>query len=150
MAHTSIWIPGTIIQVESPERLAHLSRKGWGAFFRQEEGFNWFHLPVTTPWTLDDHHLALTTVFVFYRAIDGPQITNIHLYSGPKRLHAFDGLHAAGENTVMKDGAMNMWDLPSPVFVDSGLGISVGVDFKVGGEILFTGAGGYFQTEEQS
>lgn len=149
MAHTSIWVPGTIVQVECPERLAHLIRKGWGTFFRQEKGFNWFHIPVATPWTLDGHHLALTTVFVFYRATNGPRITNIHIYSGPKRVQAFDGLHAAGENTVMKDGAMNMWDLPSPVFVDSGLGISVGVDFKDGGEILFTGAGGYFQTSEQ-
>ena len=43
---------------------------------------------------------------------------------------------------------MSMCDLPSPVFVDSGLGISVGVDFHDGGEILFTGAGSYFQTKE--
>ena len=79
MAHTSIWVPGTIAQVEYPERLAHLIRKGWGIFFRQEEAFNWFHIPVATPWTLDGHHLAITTVFVFYRATKGPQITNIHL-----------------------------------------------------------------------
>ena len=37
----------------------------------------------------------------------------------------------------MKDGAMNMWDLPSAVFIDSGLGISVDVDFQSGGEIWF-------------
>jgi hypothetical protein len=149
MAHTSIWVPGTIVDAEHPEQLAELIRKGWGTFFKQEGGFNWFHIPVATPGTLDGHHLALTTVFVFYRATNGPQITNIHLYSGPKRVHAFDGLHATGENTIMKDGAMNMWDLPSPVFIDSGLGISIGVDFQDGGEILFTGAGGYFQSSEQ-
>ena len=49
----------------------------------------------------------------------------------------------------MKDGAMNMWDLPSAVFIDSGLGISVDVDFQSGGEIWFPVPGGYFQSAKQ-
>jgi hypothetical protein len=42
-----------------------------------------------------------------------------------------------------------MLDLSPHVFISAGLGISVGVDSKDGGEILFTGAGGYFQSSEQ-
>ena len=148
MADTSIWVPGTIAHVECPERLTHLIRKGWGTFFRQEEGFNWVHIPVATRWTLHDHHLALITMFVFYRATDGPQMTNIDLIADQSESTYSMGHHAAGKNTVMRDRAMSMCDSPSPVFVDSGLGISVGVDFHDGGEILFTGAGSYFQTKE--
>jgi len=149
MAHTSIWVPGTIVDAEHPDQLAALIRKGWGTFFKQEGGFNWFHIPIAAPFALDGQNLVLATIFVFYRATDGPIIRNIHVYSGPKRVQAFDGLHFAGEQTEMKDPNLNMLDLSPHVFITAGLGISVGVDFKDGGEILFTGAGGYFQSSEQ-
>ena len=68
----------------------------------------------------------------------------MHLCSGAKRVHA------AGENTVMKDGALNMSDLTSRIFIDADLGISLDPDFHDGGEILFAGAGGYFQTQKSS
>jgi hypothetical protein len=150
MAHTSIWAPGTIAQAEHPEQLAELLRKGSGTFFKQRGGFNWFHIPIATPFALGGENLALTTIFVFYRATDGPHIRSIHVYSGAKRIQAFDDLHAAGDNTELKDhtSANQMWTLSSPTFVTSGLGISVGVDFQGGGEIYFTGAGGYFQSSE--
>jgi hypothetical protein len=91
-----------------------------------------------------------TTVFVFYKATDVPIITNIHVYNGVKRIQAFDGLRVAGEHMEMDDSNMNLWEINPPVFITSGLGISVGVDFQDGGEILFTGAGAHFQTEESS
>jgi hypothetical protein len=149
MARTSIWVPGTIVQAEHPHQLTRELRKGWGTFFKQEGGFNWFHIPIAAPFALDGQNLVLTTIFVFYRATDGPIIRNIHVYNGPKRVQAFDGLHFAGEQTEMKDPNLNMLDLSPPVSIPAGLGISVDVDFKDGGEILFTGAGGYFQSSEQ-
>ena len=103
MAHTSIWVPGTIVQAEHLDQLAALIRKGWGTFFKQEEGFNWFHIPIAAPFALDAQNLALTTVFVFYRATDGLRIRSIQVYSGPRRIQAFDDLHAAGDNTEMSD-----------------------------------------------
>lgn len=150
MAHTSIWVPGTIVQAEHPDRLTELFRKGWGTSFKQGGGFNWFHLPVATPFALGGEHLILSTVFVFYRATDGPTITNVHVYNGARRVQAFDGLHVAGEHMEMDDSNMNLWEINPPVFITSGLGISVGVGFQDCGEILFTGAGAHFQTEEQS
>jgi hypothetical protein len=132
MAHTSIWVPGTIVQAEHPGQLTELIRKGWGTFFKQHGGFNWFHIPIAAPFALDGQNLVLTTVFVFYRAADGPQIRSIHVYGGAKRIQGFDDLHAAGDNTDMSDrsSANQMWTLSTPAFITSGLGISVGVDFK--------------------
>ena len=53
MAHTSIWVPGTIVEAEHPDQLAPLIRKGWGTFFEQEGGFSWFHIPIAAPFALD-------------------------------------------------------------------------------------------------
>jgi len=85
MAQTSIWVPGTIVNVERPDQLAELVRKGWGTFFKQEGGFNSSHIPIAAPFAIDGQNLLLTTSFVLYRATDWPIIRNIHVYSGPKR-----------------------------------------------------------------
>jgi hypothetical protein len=137
MAHTSIWVPGTIVEAEHPDQLAALIRKGWGTFFEQEGGFSWFHIPIAAPFALDGQNLVLTTVFAFYKATNGLIVRNIHVFSGSRRVQAFDCLHFAGEQTEMKDSNLNMLDLSPHVFITAGLGISVGVDFKDGGEILF-------------
>jgi hypothetical protein len=148
MAHTAIWAPGTIVQAEHPERLAESLRQGWGTSFKQREGFNWFHIPVATPSVLNNETLKLFTVFVFYRATNGPRIANVHLYDGGTRIEAFDGLSLAGDHTreTNQSAKSNMFDLQGKPAITSGLGISVGVDFRHGGEILFTGAGGRFHT----
>jgi hypothetical protein len=39
--------------------------KDGGAFFKQEGGFNWFHIPIAAPFALDGQNLVLTTIFVF-------------------------------------------------------------------------------------
>ena len=51
MAHTSIWVPGTIVQAEHPHQLTHEFRKGWGTFFNQG-GFKWVHIPIAAPFAL--------------------------------------------------------------------------------------------------
>jgi hypothetical protein len=59
-----------------------------------------------------------------------------------------DGLYLAGEHTreTNQSAKSNMFDLHGKPAITSGLGISVGVDFRFGGEILFTGTGGRFHT----
>jgi hypothetical protein len=84
MAHTSIWVPGTIVQAEHPHQLTHEFRKGWGTFFNQG-GFKWVHIPIAAPFALNGQDLVLTTIFLFYRTINGPVIRSVHVCSGPTR-----------------------------------------------------------------
>ena len=67
-------------------------------------------------------------------------MTNIHVYDGPTKIRAFDGLALSGDHSNAID-ASNNWDITPPVEVKYGLGISVGVAFGDNGEILFTTAG---------
>lgn len=84
--------------------------------------------------------IACRTVFVFFRATDGPYISNVHVDDGIRSVHEFNGLMTAGVRTEVRDGAVNYWHLPTDASIQSGLGVSVGVDFADGGEIMFTGA----------
>jgi hypothetical protein len=86
-----------------------------------------------------------------YSRCGGPCIRNVHLYDGGTRIDAFDALDLAGDHTreTNQSAAFNMFDLHGKAAIASGLGISVGVDFRFGGEILFTEVGGRFHNAPQ-
>ena len=144
----AMWAHGTIVQVEFPERLVAngLIQKGWGAHIQGLPGTtNWFHFPITTPVILDDVRSALGKVFVLYATVGPARITDVHVYDGPKRVKAIDGLYLSGDHSVGID-ASNSWAIDPPITIFLGLGISVGVEFGLARippapEILFTAAG---------
>jgi Family of unknown function (DUF6623) len=145
MAHTELWVPGTIVQIEYPDYVSYVSRKGYGTFITQNGGFNWFHLPIAAPYIIEDQVLACQRVFVFFRATDGPFVANIHVHSGGDLVAEFDNLHVAGDMNEIRDGLTNYWDVGGRG-IPAGLGVSVGVNFDNAGDIMYTGAGAYFET----
>jgi Family of unknown function (DUF6623) len=157
----AIWVHGTAVEVEYPDRIAPLStdrmyergqRKGWGThFYGLENTTNWFHFAIPTPGILDDARPPLEKVFVFYWADGWAKITNVHLYDGPARIKSFDGLNLSGNHSGSVD-SFNTWTVSPPVVLAYGLGISVGVEFgpidQVGipfPGILFTTVGADFR-----
>ncbi len=149
MAHTEIWVPGTIVQIECPEDVCYVSRKGYGVFVKQNQGFNWFHFPVAAPYVIEDQVLGCQRVFVFFRATDGPYVANVHVHSGAELVKEFDNLHLQGDMTVISDSSINYWDVGGRG-ISAGLGVSVGVNFDTAGEIMYTGAGAHFDTIQAS
>ncbi|MCJ7515532.1 MAG: hypothetical protein MUO89_06150 [Dehalococcoidia bacterium] len=157
----AMWVHGTIVEVEYPERLAPVSidglvRRGWGThFWGNENTANWFHIPITTPVILDDIRPPLIKVFVFYKTEGNAKITNIHVYDGRSRVKAFDGLALSGDHSGGGGvDASNSWVVEPPITILYGLGISVGVEFgsQVNidipwPEILFTTAGADFKKQ---
>jgi hypothetical protein len=150
MPYTDAWVPGTIVQVECPEKLGGVERKGFGSFFRQQSGTNWFHFPIAIAPKLlktpGEEGNVRPQILVFYRTTNGPFIHSLHVYDGSTRIAAFEGLRFAGDHTRESDmsAPYNIWGINDPVFFTGGLGISVGVDFGTGGEIMFAGAGARF------
>jgi uncharacterized protein DUF6623 len=144
MVFTDFWVPGTIVQIEYPENVSYVSRKGYGTFIKQNGGFNWFHFPIAVSYCIVDQFLACQKVFVFFRT-DGPYIANIHVHSGGELVVEYDNLHVAGDMTEIRDGLINYWDVGGRG-IPAGLGVSVGVNFDNAGEIMFTAAGAYFDT----
>ena len=134
---SAIWVHGTIVEAEFPERLVSVERKGWGSIFTAKAGTtNWFHIPVTTPVILDGHRPELTKVFCLFHAgnesmLSRPKITSLHLYDGRNKIKSFDGLELDGDHGGAID-ASNCWHISPPLTIHSGLGISVGVFFPSG------------------
>lgn len=156
---TSIWVHGTIVQVENPDALANTVRKGRGtAFTGKSASFNWFHFPVPTPSVLDNIRPLLAKVFVYYDSIQGlsPTIEKIHLWDGGQQIKTFEQLNLTGSHGNQQD-AMNTFAVDPPVKIIHGLVICVGVRFPVKKippdfipdltdlNILFTAAGADFQ-----
>jgi hypothetical protein len=145
MAYTELWVPGTIVQIEYPEDVSYVSRRGYGTFIKQNGGFNWFHFPIAAPYIIQDQVLVCRRVVVLFRATDGPYIANVHVHSGGELIAEFDNLHTGGDMTEIRDGSINYWDVGGRG-INAGLGVSVGVNFDNAGEIMYTGVGAQFDT----
>ena len=150
---TTVWVHGTIVQVESPENLLDggVIRRGWGTTFQGRSGStNWFHIPFTTPGLTDNVPKQLDKVSILYKTTDA-HITNLHVYDGLERIRAFDNLYLSGDHSMWSDWA-NTWVISPRQTIKYGLGLSVGVKFATCFEasncspleFLFTAAGAEF------
>ena len=174
MSQLGVWVHGTTVQVESPEKLAPVdpnsgiveavSRRGWGAeFFGKEQTRNWFHISIPTPaWmvnpvTQNAGHPQLLRIFFFYKTNGGVYITDWHIYDGPRRIKEIKltdtvGIDPNGEDHSAGIDARNKLDINPPLEILFGLGISLGVDFRtkppdyVFPSLLITSAGADFIT----
>ena len=156
-----VWVHGTAVQVEYPDKLESYVRKGWGTRYTGKfNSKNWFHFSIPTPALVDGFYPILRKVYVLYNdknfPLAGGGIQNVHIYDGPKKLFAFDNLNPdySGDHSKQID-EFNCWDVGENYkWIRLGLGISVGVVFRAGGdlggitEISFTAAGAEFTYEE--
>jgi hypothetical protein len=152
----AVWVHGTTVEAEDPGALDGISRRGVGSLFigrakprgRLPET-TWFHISIPAPVIINDVRPTLEKVFVFYRT-NGAKIKSVHLYDGPKKIKAFDGLDFKGD-LGYGIAPENTWALARPVEILFGLGISIGVQFDIGidkpipKDILFTAAGADFR-----
>ncbi len=161
----AVWVPGTIAEVEFPERLAPAepgalaayTRRGWGVeYFAREGTSNWFHIPIATPIILHDQRTRLEKVFALYRTKGNASITDMHVYDGPNRIKAikaFEATSYTGDHSAAIDSA-NVWAFDPPIELYWGVGISLGVQFVsrpsdyAWPSILFTAAGADLLTLE--
>lgn len=148
----AMWVHGTIVEAEAPQRQHYnVYRKGWGTEYEAFAGEgmeHWFHFPIATPVMIDDVRTQLIKIFVFYRTDVNTKITKVHVYDGPNKVKAFEGLVLSGDHSAGIDSS-NSWDIDPPIEIRYGLGISVCAQFgwTVYGEhpkILFTTAGADF------
>ena len=146
----AVWVHGTAVEAEDPGALNGIQRVGWGTSFQgKPKAFTWFHISIPTPVIINDVRPTLEKVFVFYRT-NGASIRSVHIYDGPRKIKAFDGLMLEGDRSGNIVPA-NTWAFDPPITLGFALGLSLGVQFAVGfdspitTEILFTTAGADFR-----
>jgi hypothetical protein len=84
-------------------------RQSGGATFKGQNGAsNWFHVPIATPVIVKDVRATLVRVFVMFQCGDpaaiiennatiaGANVTDIHVWDGPNRIHKFGPFNLFG------------------------------------------------------
>jgi hypothetical protein len=150
---TALWTHGNAVTVESPENLKLVRHIAWATELYFIPGrASWAHIPLPTPVILGDVPSKLIRFFLMFRVPknDG-RIRSVHLYDGPARIRAFDGLGQNGEHWNRIDGA-NTFTLDQPYEVTQGLGISflfqadIGIDSTIPPPLLqISSAGGEYE-----
>ncbi len=142
----AMWVHGTIVEAENPN-IRPLRTGGGAQFGGTSQELNWFHIPITTPVILDDVRPELGKILVLYNAT-GCTVKAVHVYDGPTKVWARDGLNLTGDHSLNIETEINSWKIGDPgptIPILFGLGISVGVEFRIDpGNILFTSAGADF------
>jgi hypothetical protein len=158
----AVWMHGTGVRIEYPERL---NQTLYRAFHARIEGSantgNWLHFPITTPVVgayrsggtgsggfsevvANYRRYRLDKVFISFRSgsIDA-RVTSVHVYDGSKPIATFDNLNLYGEQL------MRQFVLPGSPEVEQGICISLGVEFGASGqrwmELQSVGADFYYQ-----
>jgi len=165
MATYASWSPGiAFMPAENPGNMVPTPGIPWtdvvglrqsgGATFRGRVGTsNWFHVPIATPVIVAGVRARLIQVFVMFQCGDpnapdnadlaGANITDVHVWDGPNRIHQFGPYNLFGEHRFRLD-TNNTFRLPSAVQVLFGLEIAVHVKFTQNFGVTFAAAGADF------
>lgn len=127
IAH-AMWVHGTSIEVEFPDRIADMRRFG---FFTRIIGkpntVNWFHFAIPTPVIVDNDRKEVGPVILrFKTGSTNAVVRDVHVYDGEARIAAHDGVNLSGNHFFERFGVAHS----PPVLW--GLGISIGVRFGTG------------------
>jgi hypothetical protein len=148
MAKHALWIHGHAVRAQREGYALSKAYLGWGAVYKTHGG-EWFQFAIPTPVIVGGIDTTLQKVFVLFKTSGTAKITAVHLWDGPTKIQAFNGLGRSGDHSGKLDND-NSWTV-NPVHIKWGLGISVYVDFgppsQIGvPEIAFASAGADFVT----
>lgn len=165
MSIYDVWVHGTSVQIEFPEK-TKLARKGTGTIVSQDvtgrlkTDYNWFHFPIPTPTTIDDFPVTYNDAWLHYSGLTTKdktaKITEVRVYDmaypTDNCTDCKDGLIYATDPNWTADPAREkesdfvQFNLPD-VQAFEGAVLSVKVDFSrpsgsiPSGSITFLGAG---------
>jgi hypothetical protein len=167
MALFASWSPGTaFMPAEIPSDMVQVHGVGWtdvlglrqsgGTTFQGKVGTsNWFHVPIATPVIISGVRAKLVRVFVMFQCgsaaavtnnnatLAGCNITDVHVWDGPNRIHQFGAFLLFGEHRF-RLGTSNTFAMPTPVDIFFGLELAVHVSFTQNESVTFASAGADF------
>lgn len=102
----------------------------------------WFHFPIPTPVLVAGSRAQLLRVFVLWTATGDLVPAAVHVWDGPRRIATLEAGHQQSSDTLILGSTR--FDLPAPVPVRFGIGISFGVRCSVDSDVTFHSAGADF------
>lgn len=127
IAH-AMWVHGTSIQIEYPDRIEWMQRFG---FFTRIRGrantTNWFHFAIPTPVIVDnDRKLVGPIILRFRTGSANAVVRDVHVFDGEARIAAHNDLNLSGDHFFERFGVAHS---PPALW---GIGITIGVTFGGG------------------
>jgi hypothetical protein len=141
--HHLMWIHGTSLHVENPDRLFS-SIRGFGTRISSSDvtgRIDWVHFAIPTPHIVSDKRLSIRSVFLNFKTVGTGRVDAVHVYNGPFLIAIHNNLNLSGEHFFAK------FDVEGHPAVQSGIGVSVGVKFSLNNQtnaIDFRAAGAEF------
>lgn len=125
----AMWIHGTSLQVEFPDRIARTWHAG---FYTEIEGKpnteNWFHFAIPSKVIVNDRRLRIGSVMLLGETLSSDAvIRDVHIYDGPDKIAEHNGVNLSGNLGFRR------FNLPNTPLVKWGVGISIGVRFGSSG-----------------
>jgi len=115
-------------------------RLGWGVVYRCAAGSDhWFHFAVPTLAVDDGVRARLCRATVLFTAGEGATLQGLHVWDGPTRAFARDGLTIGGGNPTPIDGR-NSFEIAGH-HVRCGIGVSAHFHFAEDSDVTLHGAG---------
>lgn len=135
-----MWIHGTSVQVEFPERLSSIRRLGYyTSVVGEPDSSNWFHFAIPTPSVVDNDGKPIGSVSLSFRTGIQAVVRDVHIWDGFTNLARHNDINLTGTQYHKRLGIANV------PHVGEGIGVSIGVDFGAGfsfhRRIIFVGAG---------
>ncbi len=119
------WIHGVNIQVEYPNRLDWIYRRGFGTQLKGKRGrTNWFHFAIPTPVIVDSMRYKLDSVMLrFTTGSVASIVRHIHVYDGERRIATHNNVNLTGAH------GFERFAVPNKPRIYWGVEISIGVEF---------------------
>ncbi len=96
------WVPGYAFVAQGD---TSGYREGFGVTFHLEAGQgDWFHAPIPTPVIVENERARLGQVIVLYSFPQTAALHSVHVWDGPNRISATDGLDLTGDHGAGMDG----------------------------------------------
>ena len=124
MPDRTLWVHGTTMQVEYPNRLT--SVRNTGPFVRIEgaAGQNtWVHFPLPTPAVADGARMRVGAARVSFRTRDHAAVHEVIVYDGEKRIAEHMDLNLKGDHLE------DRFEVPGNPEINKGINVTLGVIF---------------------
>ena len=124
----AMWIHGTSIQIEYPDRVESVRRAGFYAMtVGKANTSNWFHFAIPTPVIVDSSRKRVGPVILRFRTLSTRAIVrDVHIYDGWSKIASHNNVNLTGNHWF------ETFATASVPPVRWGLGVSIGVEFKDG------------------
>lgn len=125
MPNRVLWVHGSIMQVEYPNRLTSVRRTGPFGRIEGAAGQNtWVHFPLPTPAVVDGARMRVRAARVSFRTRPNASVHEVIVYDGDRRIAEHTGLDLKGDHLDAR------FEVPGNPEINMGINVTLGILFS--------------------